>query len=50
MIYDIMTTLKKNRKYLLVGNIEVEIGKFLLKLENSSLEKDFLSFLQNFLT
>ena len=41
MIYDIMTTLKKVRKYLerAVGNMQVEVGKFLLKLESSSLEK-----------
>ena len=41
MIYDIMTTLKKVRKYLerAVGNMQVEVGKFLLKLESSSLQK-----------
>ena len=45
MIYDIMTTLKKVRKKLerAVGDIEVEVGKFLLKLESSSYEKFGLS-------
>jgi len=45
MIYDIMTTLKKFRKKLerAVGDIEVEVGKFLLKLESSSYEKLRLS-------
>ena len=41
MIYDIMTTLKKVRNKLerAVGDIEVEVGKFLLKLRSFSHEK-----------
>ena len=45
MIYEIMTTLKKVGKYLerAVGNMQVEVGKFSLKLESSSYEKFRLS-------